>query len=388
MQTAIQRPGNWLDGQIELVRLTRLRRDIRRFLHTASAIYDHDPCWVAPLQVDALRLFSEQNPFFQHAEMALWVACRRGRDVGRIAGIIDWAQNGHAHEGAAYFGFFESTDDRQVSHQLFQAVASWAGAMGLRQLLGPMNPSPNHECGLLVHGFERPPVLMMPYNPRYYEALIREEGFTPAKDLLAFRIDLARCPLARVERVLERFRRRHPEVRIRPVRRGQLRCDVPRIKEVYNQAWSRNWGFTPMTDAEVDFMAQRLAPLLREGLVWLAETRDEPVGILIALPDFNEIIHPLRGRLLTPRLLRLILFWAGRRQPALARVVALGVKERFRGRGIESVMLAEALRVGTQIGYVAAEASWVLEDNLKSQRIISSFGGRQYKTYRLFRRPL
>jgi len=255
-------------------------------------------------------------------------------------------------------------------------------------VLGPMNPSTNDECGLLVEGFDAKPVFMMPYNPRYYAELLAAAGFRPLKDLLAYHIPLANCPMERLARISAKVQARWPDLRCRPIRRPTLAQDLGRIKEVYNAAWEHNWGFVPMTDAEVDFMAARLKPLLVEGLVWLAEARTEPVGFLLAVPDLNPVLQPLRGRLLTPRVLGALPCLLGWRQPSRARVVALGVKQAHRGRGLESLMLFEGLKAGFKAGFTEAEASWVLENNTLMRRVLETFGGQLYKTYRLFERAL
>ncbi len=237
--------------------------------------------------------------------MALWVARRDGADVGRVAGIWDRHYTQRHAVPTAFFGFFESVHDPAVSRALLGAVNDWARARGLQRLLGPMNPTNNDECGLLVDGFQEPPAFMMPYNPPYYAALLEADGFRKAKDLLAFFVDLAAPPLERLNRLAEKTRRRCPELNFRPVRRRTLTTDLALIKQVYNAAWEDNWGFVPMTDAEINFMAARLKPLLVEGLVWLVEAPgDGPVAFMLALPDFNEVLKPLRGRLLRPALLR------------------------------------------------------------------------------------
>ncbi len=373
----------------EIVPLSRRRpRDVRRFLNVAYAVYQHDPCWVAPLLADLKKLFADRNPLFDHAEMALWVATRAGRDVGRIAAILDQHHNRTRNDHAAFFGFFECARDEPAAPGLFDAAAAWARQRGARRLLGPMNPTTNDECGLLVDGFDRPPVFMMPYNPPHYPGLVERAGFRKAKDLLAFHSDLAQCPLERLGRIADKARRRSPDVTLTPVRRRTLAADLAEIKAVYNAAWQDNWGFVPMTDAEIDFMAGRLRPLLVEGLVWIARAREEPVGFLLALPDYNTAIQPLRGRLLTPRLAGFLPYLLGRRCPPICRVVAMGVKERFRNRGLEAVMLVEGFKTGLGLGFREAEASWILEDNLPMRRWIEAFGGTPYKTYRLYERDL
>ncbi len=367
---------------------SRASRDVRRFLNVSSAIYRDDPHWVAPLLVDLKQVFSDSNPLFQHAEMQLWLARRDGRDVGRIAGILDHHHNATHQERSAFFGFFECEDNAETSRQLFAAVLDWARAKGQSRVMGPMNPTTNDECGLLVDGFDASPLIMMTYNPRYYEGLVTAEGFTKAKDLLAFHVAVAGSPRERLERIAAKTRRRNPEFRFKSVSRKSLAADLVKIKEVYNSAWEKNWGFIPMTDGEIDFLAARLKPLLVDGLVWLAEAAGEPVGFMLAVPDFNEAIKPLRGSLWTPRVLGLLPYVLGRKVPASCRIVTLGVKATYRNRGIEAVMLAECLATCLRLGFIHAEASWILEDNVMMRRLLEPFGGRVYKTYRIYERAL
>lgn len=377
-----------MSNDLQIVPLSRRAAEIRRFLRVPYSIYQGDPYWVAPLMMDLKRVFEDRNPFFQHAEMQLWIARQGCRDVGRIAGIVDRTHNELHGERTAFFGFFESVNDPEVSAGLFESVFDWARGRTLHRVLGPVNPSLNEECGLLVDGFDASPVIMMPYNPRYYMDLIARAGFVKAKDLLAFRRDIAGSSIERLDRIVEVFRRRQKDITIRPLRKAALEQDLQKIKNVYNTAWELNWGFVPMSDAEIDFMAARLKPLLFEGIVWLAEINQEPIGFLLALPDFNEALKPLRGRLLTPRLLGLLPYAFGWKRPRIARVLVLGVKAPYRNRGIESVMLAEALRAGYAAGFQVCEASWTLEDNVAVNRLIESLGGQVYKTYRIYERPL
>lgn len=377
-----------MSSDLRIVPLNRAGRELERFLIQSDAIYNGDPNYVAPLLIDLREQFSDKNPFFAHAEMQLWVAERDGRDVGRIAGIIDRNHNLEHQEHAAAFGYFECVDDPGVAHALMEAVASWARTREMTQLIGPLNPSTNNECGLLIKGFASPAVLMMTYNPPYYERLVEGTGFRKAKDLLAFQCPIAAGPQERLNRIARITAKRHPEINIRPVTKKSLAADLGKIKEVYNSAWERNWGFVPMTDGEVDFLASRLKPLLVDGLVWLAETEKEPVAFQLATPDFNEAIRPLRGRLLTPRVLQAVPYLLGWKRPACLRLIALGIKRTFRGRGIEAVMFARTLQVALRDGYRVCEASWTLEDNTSVHRLIEIFNGDPYKTYRIYRRDL
>ena len=368
--------------------MSRNSREVLRFLQVSYRIYRDDPNWVAPLLMDLKKVFTDANPLFEHAVMQLWIATRGGQDVGRIAGIIDHNHNHAAKAPAAFFGFFESVNDPAVSRRLFETVFGWTRQAGLQRVLGPMNPTTNDECGLLVVGFDSPPVLMMTYNPRYYVTLVEAAGFRKAKDLLAFHMDLAKIPLDRLGRIAAKIKQRNPNLVFRPMRRKTLEQDLAKVKEVYNAAWQDNWGFVPMTDAEVDFMAARLKPLLMEGLIWLAEAGAEPVGFLLALPDYNIALKPLQGRLLTPKLLGFIPYLLGWKCPPRTRVITLGVKDKYRGKGLESAMLIEGLTVGMEAGVTESEASWILEDNVMMCRVLEAIGGRSYKTYRLYEREV
>lgn len=377
-----------MSSPVEIIPLPRQPREIRRFFKLAHALYTGDPNWVAPLVMDMQKVFSQANPLFQHAEMQIWVARRDGRDVGRIAGIIDQNHNQFHNERTAFFGFFESINDAGVSEKLFATVSAWAKEHGMTRILGPMNPTTNDECGLLIEGDDSPPVFMMTYNPRYYAALIEAAGCTKAKDLLAFGFDIANGPKERFSRFMEKFRKREPDVRITPIEKKTLVEQLAKVKVVYNQAWEKNWGFVPMTDAEIDFMAARLKPLLTSGLALVAEDAGEPVGFLFALPDYNEAFRHLRGSLLSRGLLRALPYFLNWRTPRYLRCLTLGVVAKHRGRGIEAAMLASALTTSLHMGIIRGEASWILEDNLAVQRTIGLFGGEVYKRYRVYERAV
>lgn len=376
------------DPSFQIVPLSRSKSDVLRFLNVSYGIYEGDPNWVAPLVMDLEKVFTDKNPLFQHAEMQLWVANQGGKDVGRVAGILDRhypVQDGRA---AAFFGFFECVDSSEIAHSLFEAVYAWGRNKGASIVLGPMNPTTNDECGLLVHGYDSPPVFMMTYNPPYYVRLLEQEGFIKAKDLLAYMIKLEGIPMDRLTRIGNIVRKRNPEIQLRPIRKRTLTQDLAKVKEVYNSAWEANWGFVAMTSAEMDFMAERLKPLLMEGLVWLAEAGERPVAFLLATPDYNIPLQPLKGKLLTPKLLGFLPYLLGWKTPPRTRVITLGVVQEYRGKGLESAMLIEGLRVGAAAGVRESEASWILEDNTGMRRVLEAIGGVAYKTYRLYSRTV
>jgi ribosomal protein S18 acetylase RimI-like enzyme len=381
-------PRNSTSEGLKLFELSKGNRDVKRFLKVAYTVYRDDPCWVAPMLMDMRMVLSSRNPFFQHAEWKLWVVARNGHDIGRIAGIINRAHHQIHEEAAAFFGFFEVTDDPEASQLLFDALFNWAHQRRMKRILGPMNPSTNDECGLLVNGFDKPPVFMMPYNPRYYLGLMEAAGFETKMELLAYSVDLSVNPGRRLDRVAARFQRAKSSFVIRRVTRKTIDSDRAKMREIYNDAWEKNWGFTPITDAETEFMVKRLKPFLTEGLVLMVEVADEPAAFMLSVLDFNQAFQPLRGRLLSLKLPQFLFYLVGRKKPDKVRVAVLGVKKKFRRLGFESAMLAEALKFCLQAGHLELEVSWILENNAPIQSLIKVFGGHVYKTYRIYARSV
>jgi len=371
-------------------RIGRGKADLSRFFDVADRIYASDPHWVAPLRDDLAKVFRDENPFFRHGEMQLFVARRGGADVGRIAAILDRNHNEFHGEKAAFFGYFEADDDPEVAKALLDAAALWARERKMTVLRGPTNPTLNDEAGLLVDGFDSSPVLMMTYNPAYYTKLIEGQGFRKAKDLLAYWFPLEEKPLSRLSRVADRFRKHATHIVVRNVSKGSLEKDLLKIREVYNEAWEKNWGFVPMTPEEMDFMAKRMKPLLVEELLWLAEVKKpdgtlEPIAFMLMLPDYNVAMKPLKGRLLPFGWLKFLL---GVKKIKTVRVLTLGIKLPYRQSGIQSIMMADSLRFLLSKGYTGAEVSWLLEDNELVIAAVRLWGGRLYKTYRIYEKAL
>jgi len=273
-----------------------------------------------------------------------------------------------------------------VAGRLFSAAGLWATERGMRTLRGPANPSLNDEAGLLVDGFGSPPVFMMTYNPPYYPALVEGAGFRKARDLLAYWFDIAPAPQERLDKLADRVRKNEPEIVVRKVSKRTLDADLPKIREVYNSAWEANWGFVPMTEDEMGFMAGRLKPLLDSDFVFLAERRRddgslEPMAFQLAMPDYNPAIAAAKGRLLPFGWLKFLL---ARRKVRTLRVVTLGIKREYRLRGINAVMFATSLRSALSRGFRGVEVSWLLEENEMVIRTVKLWGGRLYKTYRIY----
>ncbi len=362
------------------------RRDLRRFVELPYRLHASEPCWVPPLRRDEYhRLSPRHNAFHEHAEVRLWLARRGDRVVGRIAAIDDRLHNETHHERITWFGFFES-EDEPGARVLLDVVEAHAAARGSTVVRGPANPSLNDSVGLLVDGFEHDPYILMPYNPPAYVRYVEGAGYVKAKDLLAWDIDMS-VPLGdRVRRVSERLAARH-RIRVRRVNlsKSGFAQDLEHLKVIYRSAWRDNWGFVPPTDAEIHQLARELKPVLDPEIVLFAERDGQVVGCALALPDLNQVLKRMHGRLTPFGLLHFL-----RRKSIVdrARVLLLGVLPEYRKLGLYPLLIAELHRRGLANGYTRGELSWTLEDNDLVNAGIEAAGGRRHKTYRLYDKPV
>jgi hypothetical protein len=366
----------------------RSKGELRRFVDLPWRLYQGDPCWVPPLKKQVRGLLDTGHPFYRDgaADRELFLAWRGGRVAGRIAAIVNRAHNAFHGDRWGFFGFFECEDDPAAAHELLAAAGDWVKARSCDSLVGPVNPSTNYEAGLLVEGFSSPPVVMMTYNPPRYAELLETAGFTKAKDLVAFWSQVHAGSLERLERFTDRTRRREPDLHIRQVELKHFRDEVRIVRQIYNKAWEKNWGFVPASESEFDYLAHDLKPLVDPPLARIAFCKDDPAGFLLAVPDVNPALAALNGSLANPfRLLRATLI--GRKRVGL-RLITMGVKEEYRLRGIEGVMFCEGLRAALDRGYQWCEYSWILEDNELAKRTVRLMNAEQYKTYRVYAKPV
>ena len=361
------------------------QQDLMTFLRFPWEIYKGDRFWVPPLIKDQLQKFSPNHPFRFHSEMTLFLAYRGGKTAGRIAGIIDHHYTEFHQEKVGFFGFFESMDDADVARILLASAADWLKRHGMEKMAGPMNPSTNDECGLLIEGFDDPPCLMMTYNPRYYPSLLEGFGLRKRMDLYAYFAEESSFHLDRLDRITERLRKREPQLHIRPIDLRHLDEELKIVKEIYNQAWSKNWGFVPLTDEEINLLAKELKPLVVPDLVLFAYWGEEPVGFSVSLPDYNEVLKHLNGKI---GLLGMFKFLYYSKKIKKIRVMLLGVKHSFQKKGVEGLLYIETFKRGNRKGYHQAECSWILEENVLMQHGIEAMGGKRYKTYRIYEMPL
>jgi len=332
------------------------------------------------------RLSPTKNPFFQHATVQCFLGRSNGRTVGRIAAIKNDAHNREHGDRVGFFGFFESVDDQRVANALFDAAAAWLREGGCDTLRGPMSPSINDECGLLIEGFRTPATLMMPHNPPYYAALHDGYGFIKAKDLWVYERPAAGHPkhINRITRAVQLVGERQG-ITLRALDMTRFTAEVETLKGLYNAAWERNWGFVPMTDAEIAHLARQLKPVVVPDLVCFAERAAKVIGFAVALPDLNPALRHNPSGHLVPGILRVL--WHARKISRL-RILLLGVLNEYRGTGVDALMYHWIWTKAVVRGYRWGEAGWILEDNGRMNNALVRLGFRRYKTYRIYDKAL
>ena len=371
---------------IEIVPV-RSRADLGRFIRLPEELFRADPSYVTPLRVERrAALTAKGNPFFRHAEVAFWLACRDGRAVGRISAQHDRLGRDPT---VGHFGMLAAIDDPAVFAALTHTAEQWVRQRGLARIQGPFNLSINEEAGLLVDGFDTPPMLMMPHDPPYAGGRLQALGYAKAQDLYAYLCDssaaLPPAAAAMVARGLP------AGVTLRPLRREAIKAEVELLAEIFNEAWNDNWGFVPLTEAEIAHTAQALKPLLHDRLVWFAEVDGKPAAVGLCLPNLNEAIRDLSGRLL-PFGWAKLLWRLKRSRVTTARVPLMGVKRQFEGTLLGRLLplhVVESLRrEALAMGIRSVEMSWVLEGNAPMRHLAEAVGGHAYKTYRIYEKML
>lgn len=373
------------------IRPVRTCRELKRFVKVPFGLHRDEEQWVAPLIFERMEFLNrKKNPYFEHAEAEYFLAERDGEPVGRITAQVDSRWDEFQGGSDAMFGFFEAAEDPEVARALLDAASEWAGERGRERLLGPMDFTTNDEVGLLIEGYERRPMILEPWHPPYYRELIEAEGFEKAMDVLMWELQFG--DLAEGERfdpsihaAAERGLREEGIV-IRNMRKREMAAEVARFMDVYNEAWGDNWGFVPITDAEVEFQAKNLKQVIDEDWAYMAEKDGEVVGAALTLPDINQVMAKLNGRLLPFGWLKFLL---GKRKIDQCRVFALGVKHDYRHSGVAAGLylrhLEEAAVPG---GIVGGEMGWILETNGPMNRAMEGMGGKVVKKYRLYEKAL
>ena len=361
--------------------------DTKAFIKFPWQVYAGDHFWVPPLIMDRKAFLNpRKNPFFQHAQVQLFLAHDGSRPVGRVAAVINEAHDQYHNEKAGFFGLFECMPDcPEAATALLDAATAWVRERGATFLRGPVNLSSNElDMGLLVEGFGASPIFHSAYNPPCYAAFIEAAGFSKCKDLLAFYRHRWPDPDPRVREAIAR-RQRRGNITVRHANMKDFAADVRRITEVYNDAWSDNWGFVPTTDAEARHMAKELKLAVIPELTLLAEIDGKAVGCLVAIPDLNRGLRHMNGHLTPWGLAR---FLIARRRTNTVRIALAGVRKKHRRLGIDLLLYGELWEQGAKLGLLHGEAAWVLEDNTLIIRVMEELGARAYKRYRLYEKPV
>lgn len=362
------------------------RSAFRDFLHFPARLHGDDPNFVPPLLRDVRKMFDPRaHPFHEHSEVQPFLAWSGGRPAGRIAAIHNRNHIAFHGDRTGFFGFFACEDDPAVAEALFDAAAAWLRERELQTMRGPVSFSTNEEAGLLVEGFDRPPAVMMPWNPSWYVDLVEGAGFEKAQDLLAYHLGSNVPPDRLVE--MERKLSKRLGVTIRPLRMSDFDAELERIRDLYNRSWERNWGFVPMTDAEITHMAKELKPLVARipEQVIFAERDGRPIGFTIWLLDYNRALRRAKGRLFPLGFLKILLALRG---IDFVRVLTLGLVPEERGQGIDNLLIMALYRYGAARGVTAGEFSWILEDNAAMRKPLERIGSEVYKRYRIYDRPV
>ena len=374
------------------IRPVRSRGELNAFIKVPFAIYRNEPRWVAPLLMDVKkRLDRDKNPFFAHAEAEFFLAYRDGRPVGRISAHIDRHLNEFQGNDWGLWGWFECADDPEAAAALLGAAESWLRERGRGTMIGPMDYTTNDECGLLIEGHEKPPLILCPWHHPYYQRLVEEDvGLTKAMDLYMWSLHVTGRdkvnPL--IWQVADRVESEHGIV-CRNFRKKDMDTEITRFLEVYNAAWERNWGAVPLTDAEVRHMAKDMKPILDENWAMVAERKDtgEIVGVALTLPDYNQVFAKLRprGRLLP---LGWLTFLRERSKIDAVRVFALGVKPEYQHTGIAARFYQMHFDAAERTPQKGGEMGWILEVNRPMNRAMEGMGGEIVRRYRVYEKSL
>ncbi len=362
-------------------------RDRRRFQRLAWSIYAGDLNWVPPILAQERQLLGwGQHPFFDNAEIVTLLAERGGRAVGRLAVLVNHVHNQKYNERRGFFGFFECIDDAAVAGELFEAGQDWLRRRGMTAVRGPVNPSLNYTCGLLVDGFDRPPCFLMTYNPPYYAALVESCGFAKSQDMYAYEMDMSRLAVltARykpaVLAALESFK-----LVIRPFDPGKYQQQTETYLDIYNRSLEGTWGFTPLQPREARHIAGELRHVIVPQLAVFAEIGGQPIGAVLALLDYNQILGKLNGRLFPFGFVRLM---TGRRKITAVRAMAMTMVPGYQNAGLSVVLIDNLTGPAKEWGIQRWELSWVLESNSRSRGTLERAGIKRTKTYRIYDKTL
>ncbi len=357
-------------------------KDLMAFIKFPWKIYKDNPFWVSPLIYDKKKILDKKkNPFFEHADMELYLAVKDSKILGRIAAIKNDLHNQYHNDKVGFFGFFECVNDQEIANALFDTTKEWLKSKGLTAMRGPANPSSNDEYGMLIEGFNDQPRLLMPYNPEYYPRLCENYGFKKAKDLYAYKIEYDKIIKSEKLQRVAKLARQRSKIKITQLNMKDFKKELEKVKYVYNKAWAPNWGFVPMTEKEIDSLAKDLKPLVEPSLVLFGEIDNQLVGFSLVMLDYNQIFKSMNGHLFP---LGFIKLFTHRKKITWVRILTLGIIPEYQLKGLDAVFYWEIIERATKLGIKLGEASWILEDNEMMNRGAQVMNAELYKKYRIY----
>ncbi len=369
------------------IREAKTKKDVKSFIKFPWQIYRTDSelnkYWVPPLISDYEKTLNpEKYPLWEHADRALFTAWKNGKMAGTIAAIENRRHNMIHEDKVGFWGFFECINDQEVANALFDKAKSWLKQKGLEAMRGPISPSLNDQCGMLTKGFDSPPVFLMLYNPPYYNDLTLNYGHYLEQELVAWYIDQNLIDKDRLRRIANLVLKRE-KVKLRHINMKDFTNEIKRIKEIYNAAWEKNWGFVPMTDKEFDTLAEGFSQVADPDLIYIIEDADKkPVAFSLSLPDMNVPFKHVNGNPFTPWGLAKFLWY--KRKITMVRTITMGVVPEYRNKGLDSIMNAEIIDVANEKGIFASEMSWVLKINEPMMKVAKAIGAEPYKEYAIY----
>ncbi|MCB5286523.1 MAG: GNAT family N-acetyltransferase [Candidatus Cloacimonetes bacterium] len=355
---------------------------LSRFIMLPFGLYKDDPNWVAPLIMDQYAFFNPQkNPYYEHSKVQLFLAIEDDKVLGRISAQSNTQHQKEHNEDIGFFGFFDSVDRIDLAQALFQAAGDWNKKQGFASMRGPMNFSVNQEIGLLIDGFDTPPMVMMRHDHPYYQKLYEACGLTKTMDLYAYLSERSEMP-ERIERLAAAIEKRSGvSIRSLSKNKKELQKDIETVFEIYTKAWEYNWGNVPMTKAEFDHTVAELLPLADPELIFIAEKDGHPAGFSLALPDYNQVLKVMNGHVNPLTMIKALI---AKKKINSARVITMGIIKEYQGRGIDTLLYYYAYKNGLPKGIFRGEFSWVLENNTMMIRVAQMLDAIPYKTYRLY----
>jgi len=382
-----QNSNNQTNDSLQIIKVEG-KNALNDFIHLLWPLYQDDPMWVPPLLLYRRMRLSPKHPYFDHVKYCSWIALRNGNPVGRISAQIDHLYLERHQNATGFFGMLEAEDNALTFQILLKTAEAWLRKQGMQRISGPFNLSINQELGLLVDGFDTPPSVMMGHARPHYGHRIEQNGYRKEKDLLAYIIDSNFAPLDKIKTIATRAKNR---VLTRSLQKSNFSKELQIIRDIFNDAWSANWGFIPWTDKEFEHLGKDLKIIVKEELVSIAEVDGEPAAFLVVLPNLNEVIRDLNGRLLPFGWLKML--WRLKvKYPKTARIPLMGVRRRYHdsmmGAALAFAVIAGIQEPAIRLGIKQLELSWILEDNMGMRNIIESISGRVYKTYRIYCKKL